>query len=451
MSDNKTKFEQLCAKFDALREELGVPGAVVGITIDGETFTHGSGITSAINPLEIDEDTLFQIGSITKTFTATAMMRLVEDGKLDLNAPIRTYLPDFRVKDEAVSEKATIKHLITHSTGWIGDVFTDTGDNDNALEEYVKQMATLDQLAPPDFTFSYNNSAFCTAGRVIEAVTGLVYETAMKQLIFEPLGLDHTFFFPKEVMTYRFVMGHRVDDEQGAIVQRPWPIPRSSNPAGGIASSIKNLLAYGQYHLGDGSPLLKRESLDMMQTPQFPINDQSGAIGLSWFVRDVGGTKVVDHGGSTLGQQAQLTIFPEHNLVMGVLTNADKGSKLNSEVEKWVMKDFLGVEEPEPEAIQASPEELQPYLGTYSRPTMDTELKYEDDKLIMQLTMKNGGIPSEDTPPPPPPATLQLCGVDQMVVIEGPFKDIRLDFIRNEEDEIAYVRLGLRINPRVTS
>jgi CubicO group peptidase (beta-lactamase class C family) len=242
-----------------------------------------------------------------------------------------------------------------------------------------------------------------------------------------------------------------VDDEQGPIVQRPWPIPRASNPAGGITSSIKDLLAYGQYHLGDGAPLLKKESLDLMQTPQFPINDQSGSIGLSWFVREVEGTKVFDHGGTTLGQQAQLTIFPENKLVMGILTNADKGGKLNAETEKWVMKAFLDIVEPEPEPIDASLEDLQPYLGMYTRPTMDTELKYEDDKLILQLIMKNTGMPREDMPPPPPPATLQLCGKDQMVVMDGMFKDIRLDFIRNDKDEIAYVRLGLRINPRVTS
>src|SRR5690606_24012941 len=132
----------------------------------------------------------------------------------DLNAPIQKYLPDFRVKDADVSQSVTVKHLITHSAGWSGDVFTDTGTNDDSLANYVKQMADLPQLAPPDRVFSYNNSAFCTAGRIIEAVTGKVYESAMKELIFDPLGLERAFFFPIDLLTYRFVVGHRIDEEQ---------------------------------------------------------------------------------------------------------------------------------------------------------------------------------------------------------------------------------------------
>lgn len=448
MSENRQKFDQLCGLVDEWREELGIPGTVIGISIGDETFTYGSGVTSATNPLQMNAETLAQIGSTTKTVTATAMMCLVEQGKLDLDAPIRQYLPDFKVKDEGVAAKVTVKHLITHSAGWIGDVFTDTGDGDDALAEYVRLMENTEQLAPPDRTFSYNNAAFCIAGRIIEVVTGLVYETAIKQLIFEPLGMDRAFFFPKDVMTYRFVVGHRVDEEQGPIVQRPWPIPRSSNPAGGIVCDIKNLLTYGRYHLGDGSPMLTQASLDLMHSPQFPINDQDGSMGLAWFVGDVAGTKTLQHGGSTFGQQTQLLLVPEHSFVYGAVTNAGVGTKLNDKIEKWALKEFLGLEDAEPEPIDASPEELAPYVGLYSRPAMDTEIRLEDGQVIMQITSKDL-LNTEDKAPQPPPATMKLCGKDQMVVMDGMFKDLRVEFLRDDEGNIDYLRLGLRINPRV--
>jgi CubicO group peptidase (beta-lactamase class C family) len=448
MSDNQKKFDELKKLVAEWREELKVPGTVVGISYDDEQFTFGSGITSVDNPLDTNDETLFQIGSTTKTYTATAMMRLIEDGKLDLDAPIQQYLPDFRVKDEGVSKRVTVKHLITHSAGWSGDVFTDTGTNDDSLAEYVRQMAELPQLAPPDRVFSYNNSAFCTAGRVIEVVTGKVYEAAIQELIFEPLGLKHSFFFPKDIMTYRFVVGHRTDEEKGAMVLRPWPIPRSSNAAGGIACDIKDYMAYGRFHLGDGSPILKKDSLAKMHSPHFPINNVMGSMGLAWFIGIVGGTKTLQHGGNTLGQAAQLLLIPEHNFIFAMLTNSDRGSALIRKVEKWALKEFLGLENAEPEPYDVPIAELEPYLGRYSREIMDTELKADGDKVVLQLVIK-GGFPGAEPPPPPPPAPVAMCGQDEMVVTDGPLKDARIEFIRNDDGAIEYMRLGLRINPRV--
>jgi CubicO group peptidase (beta-lactamase class C family) len=448
MSDNQKKFDALKKLIGEWREELKVPGTVVGISYGDEQFTFGSGVTSADNPLEVNEDTLCQTGSITKTYTATAMMRLVEDGKLDLNAPIRQYLPDFKVKDEAVASRVTVKHLITHSAGWSGDVFTDTGSNDDSLAEYVKQMAELPQLAPPDKVFSYNNSAFCTAGRVIEAVTGKVYETAIQELIFEPLGLKHSFFFANDLITYRFVVGHRTDEEKGSLVQRPWAIPRSSNPAGGIVCHIKDLLAYGRFHLGDGSPILKQDSLTQMHSPHFPINQVMGSMGLAWFVGDIAGTKTVQHGGNTIGQAAQLLLIPEHNFVFGMFANSDRGNALMDKVEKWALKEFLGLEENKPEPYDVPMAELEPYIGRYSREMIDTELKADGDKVVMQL-IYTASIPGAEMPQPPPAATVKMCGKDEMMITDGPLKDARIEFIRDAAGAIEHMRLGLRINPRV--
>ena len=186
-------------------ERLAVPGVSVGVYHDGAEHRAVWGVTSVENPLPVDDDTLFQFGSTGKTFTATAIMRLVAEGRVDLDATVRTYLPELRLQDESVARDVTVLQLLNHTAGWAGDVFDSTGDGDDALARYVEKMADVDQVTPLGASVSYNNASLSVAGRVIERVTGTTFERAIAQLIFEPLGLEHCFFFPNDIMTRRFV------------------------------------------------------------------------------------------------------------------------------------------------------------------------------------------------------------------------------------------------------
>jgi len=132
----------------ASMERHAVPGAALGIYDGGVEHTEGFGVTSVENPLPVDPDTLFQIGSITKTVTATTIMVLSERGMLDLDEPVRNYLPELRLADEEVARKVTTAHLLTHLGGWVGDVFEDTGSGEDALEKIVKRLADTPQLTP---------------------------------------------------------------------------------------------------------------------------------------------------------------------------------------------------------------------------------------------------------------------------------------------------------------
>src|SRR2546429_2286685 len=125
------------------------------------------GVTNLEHPLPVDADTLFQIASITKTITATVVMRLVERDALDLDAPVRRYLPEFRLRDEDAASRATLRHLVTHTAGWLGDSFTDFGRGDDALARYVTAMAELEQLTPLGEIWHYSNSSFAVLGRLI--------------------------------------------------------------------------------------------------------------------------------------------------------------------------------------------------------------------------------------------------------------------------------------------
>jgi CubicO group peptidase (beta-lactamase class C family) len=150
-----------------LAEELELPGASVGLLHDGEEHYAYQGVTSVGNPLPVDERTLFLCGSTTKTFTATAVMRLVEQGLVDLDAPVRRYLPEFRVGDEETASTVTVLQLLNHTAGWEGDFFKNTGEGDDALARYVEAMIDLRQLTPPGAAVSYNNASFGVVGRLV--------------------------------------------------------------------------------------------------------------------------------------------------------------------------------------------------------------------------------------------------------------------------------------------
>jgi len=449
---HKQNWDQLIEFVPQVMGKKGVPGVVVGILHKGETQTAGFGVTNADHPLPVTNGTLFQIGSITKTFTATAVMRLVEMGQLELDATVRTYVPDFKVADETASSQATIRHILTHMGGWFGDFFHDTGAGDDALPKYVADMADLEQLTPLDTIWSYNNAGFYLAGHVIEVVTGKRYEAALKELVLEPLGLDHSFFDPGDVMTYRFAVGHNVSDE-GAQVARPWPLPRAAYPAGGITCSVHDLLRYARFHLGDGTTedgtrLLTPESLSLMQTTQATIwKDET--CGLAWFIKVVDGTRQVMHGGGTTGQVSLLTLLPEHSFAVAVFTNADRGGFVTDEVTRWALKHYLEVEIPKPEPIETPEEELAASVGRYRNPFTDIELGLLSGKLVAQMVYKRG-FPAQDSPPapPPPPMSLALCEKDRLLILNGPYKDGTADIVRKPDGSVGWLRVGGRISSR---
>jgi len=448
MTVQKDQWDQLCEFTEGIRQTKKIPGAVVGIFHDGEVQAAGFGVTNLDHPLDVNDETLFQIGSITKTFTGTLIMRLVEEGIIDLNATIRTYLPDFRVADANVSEMVTIWHLLTHTSGWCGDFFHDTGPGDDAGSKYVADMADLEQLAPLAEVWSYNNAGFYLAGHIIEVVTGKSYQEATQEMVLDPLGLKNTFFDPGDVITHRFACGH-----MSGKVARPWPLPRAAYPAGGITCSVHDLLDYAQFHMGDGTGInkqvvLKKESLAHMQTPQTTVWKKE-SWGLTWSIDDTYGTRLVSHGGGTMGQVSQLILVPEKGFVITVFTNDDEGGQLTQAVTREALKLYIGIEITDPEPMNVEEKVLSQYAGLYSRPFMDIHLGMLGGRLIGQVIPKMG-FPAKDspTPPPPPPFTVGLCEEDRLIVLDGASKSGKAEIIRKADGSIGWLRFG-RIHKRV--
>jgi len=465
------KWKRLGGLVAQTMKAKGIPGVVLGILHRGEFSTGCWGVTSVDNPLPVTDETLFQIGSITKTFVGTAMMRLVEVGEVDLDAPVRTYLPDFQVSDREASAGATVRHLLTHTGGWAGDYFHDTGAGDDALARYVADMAELPQVTPLGELWSYNNAGFSVAGRVIEVVTGQTFEVALSELVLEPLGLTHAFLDPGEVMTHRFAVGHDVVEEGKACVARPWPLVRSAYPAGGLVCHVHDLLRYARFHLGTGvvedvaaaedlgeaqvsvatetgTRLLQKELLDGMKEPQVTIWGQE-AWGLTWALNEHEGQCEVAHGGGTNGQISQLSLFPDQNFAFVVLTNGSRGGIIVREIRRWLLKEYLGVKASEPQPIESTSEELAEYAGVYWGYSTDLELGMLAGKLVGQFTYKRG-FPSEKEPPPPapPPMSIVRCEEDRLLVVDTRFKDATSDVLRRPDGSIGWLRISGRLHTR---
>ncbi|HSR53156.1 MAG TPA: serine hydrolase domain-containing protein [Acidobacteriota bacterium] len=450
-ADLEARFDQLAELASAEMKKLGVPGAALGIIYQGRRYTRGLGVTNVDHPLTVTDETLFQIGSITKTFTGTLLLSLAEEGKVDLDAPVRRYLPEFRVSDHEASEKATVRHLLTHVGGWEGDVFQGYGEGDDAAARYVEALADVEQLAPLGTVWSYNNSGFVVAGHVIEAVTGQTYEDALHQRLLDRLGLKQCFIRPADVMTHRFAVGHG-GGSSGPRVLRPWPIGRYAAAAGALACSVRDLLRYARFHLGEikAPEVLDAEALQRMHEPLFTKHGSESRMALTWHVDSVEGVDLIAHGGGTLGQISMLTLVPERDFAFALLTNSGAGGQLTRQIRRTALRKFLGLEETDPEPIKADPEQLRQYVGRYARPFAEVELTLEVGKLQARLIPKRG-FPDQDAPvpPPSPPFSVGLYRQDGLIVLEGPREGSAADIVRLEDGSIGWLRFGGRIHRRM--
>ena len=438
----------LAARVDAAMATYVVPGVALGVLDADGARAWGFGVTNVDHPLPVDGDTVFEIASITKTMTATVAARLAAEGRLDLDAPVRRYLPEFRVADPALSAAVTVRDLFTHTAGWFGEFLGPTGHGEDAIAKGVDKMATLEQVAPVG-TFSYNNVSLILAGRIIELVTGDPYRVAVRTLLFEPLGMDHSAFDAADVLYERVAAGHTVREGRAARVRNRLSDSSSGDPAGGVRSTVNDLLCYARFQLGDGTTadgtrLLPAEALRAMREPRVPTGANSH-VGLSWFLEDRGGTTVVSHGGATVAHMSQLVLVPAQDAAFVILTNGANGVRLCADLQEWLLHDWLGLTpRSTPARLERQPD-LAPFAGRYWAPLSDVELVAEDGALVMRLAWK-GSVAERPTPPP-----LRLVFTGPDAVISGGASDAPPmgDFLRAPDGSVAYFRWGGRARRKV--
>jgi CubicO group peptidase (beta-lactamase class C family) len=449
-------MKDMARKLQALEEftqnamlEHHVPGVSIGLIVEGVEHYVSLGVTSVANPLPVTADTLFQIGSTTKTFTATAAMKLVQDGLLELDAPVRKYIPDFRVADEDVSARVTVRHLMTHTSGWQGDFDFEAGDDSNALEVYVRAMAGLPQLTPLDVLMSYNNTAFIVLGRVLEVVSGKTLDVLVRETILEPLALHETVFWAHEAITKRTAVGHKQSESDETEVIPVWRLSRAENADGGLVASARNQMRYARFQMGQLGDVPINAVLRLeMQTPRISAGGQE-FIGLCWFVEDRqtndGRTvRVIRHGGSVPGFQSHFWFAPRENFAFTCQTNGDAGMALNTMVTAWALEHLFDIPPLDPPAIQVSSDQLEAFSGWYAVPTGNEneglEIARNGDSLTLRVQ-----IPTFEMVFPAMP--LKIVSENTCVVSEGSITGMTLNFV-SVENQFLYVRAGGRIATR---
>lgn len=431
-------------------ERWTVPGITVGILQNGKIETYGYGVTSIETEYPIRPDTLLQIGSISKVFTAMLVMRLVEAGKLDLDTPVVEYVPELKLADETAQQTITLRHLLAHTSGLEGDRFDDYGLGDDALAKAIAEFHTLRQYTAPGELWSYCNSGFYLAGRVIEKVLDTTFEAAMKEYVFDPLGLENSFFFAHEAIAYPVAVGHveKEPDSDELMVARAYPLPRCVAAAGGIISNVDNLLRFAAFHMGDGTvdgtQILSPASIAQMQEPQTKAGNFAEAYGIGWALDTIDGVRIVSHGGSTNGFQAQLVLVPERQFAIAILTNSDRGASAHREIQRWALKHYLGLEKPEPERITLSDEALAKFAGRYQQQHGHTVLTVVDGQLRAEITVR--GVLGEKKEKTLPPIHMAPISEHEFVIVEEKYMGMRVEFIMDESGEKPrFMRFGGRL------
>jgi len=461
-------FKKIAKKIVSEMKRLQVPGVAIGIWHEGKEYAEGFGITSVEHPLPVTADTLFQTGSISKTFTSTMIMKLVEDGKANLDAPVKTYIKDFKVQDKEVTENVTVRHLLTHMGGWVGDYFNDFGSGDDALDKMVRDIAKLPQIQPLGTIWSYNNTGFNVASRIIEIATKRPYEQAAQEMLFDPLGLKMSFFYPSDLLfTHRFVVGHqkvkgkRSTPQSGSAdkrsspmdkvqVARPWAIGRAGNGVGGVVSTVRDLLKYGRFHMSNGKKnVITGKSLRAMRVQQADAGPRGG-MGVTWFIRKFGDITVYAHGGATNGQQAYFFFIPEKDFACAILTNSDDGGIITTGITDYALELYFHTKSNLPKPIQKPASELKEYVGRYQIGTECFDLKVKGKHLIYHH-IPLGGFPRPDTPPGPamPRMRFSFYEKDKVIGLDEPYKNVLGDFIRDEKGKLQFLRIGGRAHKKI--
>jgi CubicO group peptidase (beta-lactamase class C family) len=239
----------------ALIEKYDVPGAAVAVLAGGEVVDDAAGVLNKATGVEATADSVFQIGSVTKLWTSTLVMQLVDEGKVDLDVPIRTYLPEFKIADEGAAAQITTRHLLNHTSGFEGDIFTDTGVGDDCVEKYLGVLHEVPQLFPVGEQFSYNNAGYCVLGRLVEVLREKPYDECLREYLFAARP-DPRATGP----TTRSSSGPRwatSSSSPGTGFQPApvWALARSNAPAGAmLAMRPRDLLTFAEMHLTTARP-----------------------------------------------------------------------------------------------------------------------------------------------------------------------------------------------------
>ncbi len=387
-----------------LAEQYNVPAVSVAVYAEGEVIDRSAGILNLSTGVEATTDSVFQIGSITKLWTATLVMQLADEGLVDIDRPVREYLPEFRLGDESAAAVITIRQLLSHTAGFEGDIFTDTGRNDDAVKLLIAGLGDVPQLFPPGEQFSYNNAGYCVLGRLVEVLRKKPFNTALRDHLITPLGLAHASTDADEAIMFRAAVGHVQPEAGAAYVPAPfWALAYSNAPAGTtLTMRARDLITFARMQINggaadDGTVVLSPGAVSAMQERQveLPYFGLLGdAWGLGWEIYDTPNGEIIGHDGSTLGQNAFLRIAPQQGVAVALLTNGGEPFGLYHEMMAHILSELADVELPPMPVPPSEPKTIDPerFVGTYSSRMVDLDVTQDEEgRLWMTMTPTDAG------------------------------------------------------------
>ena len=439
---------------------LGVPGASIALSSGRRVLATGAaGVTNVDTQVPVTTDAVFQIGSITKVFTTTLVMQLVDDGLLSLDAPIARYLPEFRIGDATAQRTITMRHLLSHTSGVDGDFFPDSGRGDDAIERFIDQIALVPSLYPPGNRMSYCNVGFAVAGRIIEVLRRETWDRAMRKRIFEPLGMTRAMTLPEDALRHRCAVGHVPNPKRPKelVVAPVTHLSHGQKAAGATpAMSATDLLKFAWMHLdrgraADGTRVLSAASVRAMQRRQIGLPRHMpfaiDAWGLGWILSDWNGHRVIGHDGGTIGQFSFLRISPTRRVAMALLTNGGNAIALYRELVDVLFGARVGRREPQvPDPDPSLRIDPTRYVGRYENIVEVCTVKERRGSVTIDVVPKAEGlgVTARDAP---------LAFIDRSAAAPRSgnplFDRVVLHFSAPVDGRSQFLQVGLRQHRRV--
>ena len=467
IASEDTRWQSL---LDDLAKKHAVPGASLAVLADGEISTAVTGVTHVESQAPVGVNTLFQIGSTTKTYTATLVMQLVDEGLLELDQVVSDVIPELRFGGDDEGRTVTVRQLLAHTSGLLGDDFgnfpasDDWGRGEDAIERYVAEACpTLPRISPPDHSMSYNNAGYIVLGWIIEILRDKPYAAALKEHLLVPLGAARTATLPEEAIMHSVAVGHTPKDAENlktSVVAPLWQLPTAYAPAGALLCAAPTdvlLLAHVLLNEGkaqNGTQILSSESIATMRAQQIDVplpnmlNVDSWGLGL--FLFEWSGYRGFGHNGDTIGQHCEFRVFPDKGIALVLSVNGGIAETVFAEeVTDEVFNELASIRVPklptEPVAID---QDLARFTGTYSTPNVVMETKVKDEVLVISIEPQGAAAALSTIPP--------LKEVELMPVSEAGFTfdllgvmDVSLAFYDfDERGRARYLHLGVRATPR---
>jgi CubicO group peptidase (beta-lactamase class C family) len=449
------------ARIGELLAEYQIPSAAIGVLHDGQITDFAIGVKNVSTGEPATTDTIYQCGSLSKTWTALAFMQLVDAGQVDLDEPVRTYLPEFTVADSDVSAKVTPRQLLNHTNG-IEEAFGDPGADDDVYERMVENIADAPQVHPLGHTHGYSAAlGYAILARVMEKIDGRRWDDIMRNRLFEPMGLTATSSRHEHLDQERAATGHLLRSlDEGPIESPIAALPRAFGPSGNINSTARELLTMAHVFLDggrapNGNRIVSAAAIREMMESRVPIPDPYtfgpewglGLIACDWY-----GETVYAHDGSTIGQNARLRILPDSKIAISMLTNGGPRESFYKKAFNVILAHLGAVTIPDlPKPDPARQLDVSKYVGTYRRPDTAYVVTAEGDRLHLTCTI--------------PPMQAQFLGKPESITYEllpisethflmppaDPLEDPQTVAIYDFKNGVAqYMHTNCRVNPRAS-